>query len=438
MFYYILLLVFRLISGEIMQLNYAPKILGIVAEYNPFHSGHLYQINKAKSICAADYVVVIMSGHFTQRGEAAIYDPYLRTEMALKAGVDAVYEMPAAFSTASAADFAFYAVTFLTLLNVDYISFGVEDATLDELENLADILLNESEGFKNLVKEKLSKGYTYPLARKEAFLNELKNFKNFDETRIKSLLSTPNNILGLEYVYTIKKIGSHLRPVLIKRKGSDYHDKSITYNKEHSSATALRKYLSLHSELKELESSLMPSSIEIIKKSKPLFADDFRGSISRKLYDLFYNDVDLSIYSDISPNLSDRIYRLNKNYSDYEAMVASIKSKDYTFTRISRALCHILLNIKKSDTDIYKNNIKYSKLLGFRRSSGNLLKLIKTRSKLINITKPADAKDILRDEKETYRLFMSEVYASYIYNSVYYDKYKTELKNSYSREIVIV
>ena len=437
-FYYILLLVFRLISGEIMQLNYAPKILGIVAEYNPFHSGHLYQINKAKSICAADYVVVIMSGHFTQRGEAAIYDPYLRTEMALKAGVDAVYEMPAAFSTASAADFAFYAVTFLTLLNVDYISFGVEDATLDELENLADILLNESEGFKNLIKEKLSKGYTYPLARKDAFLNELKNFKNFDETRIKSLLSTPNNILGLEYVYTIKKIGSHLRPVLIKRKGSDYHDKSIAYNKEHSSATALRKYLSLHSELKELESSLMPSSIEVIKKSKPLFADDFRGSISRKLYDLLYNDVDLSIYSDISPNLSDRIYRLNKNYSDYEAMVASIKSKDYTFTRISRALCHILLNIKKSDTDIYKNNIKYSKLLGFRRSSGNLLKLIKTRSKLINITKPADAKDILRDEKETYRLFMSEVYASYIYNSVYYDKYKTELKNSYSREIVIV
>ena len=421
-----------------MRLNYAPKILGIVAEYNPFHSGHLYQINKAKSICAADYVVVIMSGHFTQRGEAAIYDPYLRTEMALKAGVDAVYEMPAAFSTASAADFAFYAVTFLTLLNVDYISFGVEDATLDELENLADILLNESEGFKNLVKEKLSKGYTYPLARKEAFLNELKNFKNFDETGIKSLLSTPNNILGLEYVYTIKKIGSHLRPVLIKRKGSDYHNKSIAYNKEHSSATALRKYLSLHSELKELESSLMPSSIEIIKKSKPLFADDFRGSISRKLYDLLYNDVDLSIYSDISPNLSDRIYRLNKNYSDYEAMVASIKSKDYTFTRISRALCHILLNIKRSDTDIYKNNIKYSKLLGFRRSSGHLLKLIKTRSKLINITKPADAKDILRDEKETYRLFMSEVYASYIYNSVYYDKYKTELKNSYSREIVIV
>ncbi len=421
-----------------MQLNYAPKILGIVAEYNPFHSGHLYQINKAKSTCAADYVVVIMSGHFTQRGEAAIYDPYLRTEMALKAGVDAVYEMPAAFSTASAADFAFYAVTFLTLLNVDYISFGVEDATLDELENLADILLNESEGFKNLIKEKLSKGYTYPLARKEAFLNELKNFRNFDETRIKSLLSTPNNILGLEYIYTIKKIGSHLRPVLIKRKGSDYHDKGIAYNKEYSSATALRKYLSLHSELNGLESSLMPSSIEIIKKSKPLFADDFRGSISRKLYDLLYNDVDLSIYSDISPNLSDRIYKLNKNYSDYETMVASIKSKDYTFTRISRALCHILLNIKRSDTDIYKNNIKYSKLLGFRRSSGNLLKLIKTRSQLINITKPADAKDILRDEKETYRLFMSEVYASYIYNSVYYDKYKTELKNSYSREIVIV
>ncbi len=421
-----------------MQTNHVPKILGIIAEYNPFHSGHLYQINKAKTICAADYVVVIMSGHFTQRGEAAIYDPYLRTEMALKAGVDAVYEMPAAFSTASAADFAFYAVKFLTLLNVDYISFGVEDAALDELERLAGALLNESSSFKNLLKEKLSAGYSYPLARKEALINELVNIKHFHTERIKNLLSTPNNILGLEYVYTIKKIGSHLKPVLIKRKGSSYHDKDIAYSKNHSSATAIRKYLSTHSELKALESSLIPSSIEIIKKGKPLFADDFRGSISRKLYDLWYNDINLSIYSDISPSLSDRIYKLNKNYSDYEEMVASIKSKDYTFTRISRALSHILLNIKKSDMDIYKTNIKYAKLLGFRRSSGSLLKLIKERSKLINITKPANAFDILKDERFAYQLFMSEIYASYIYNSIYYDKYKTELKNPYSREIVIV
>ena len=430
-----------------MQINHVPKILGIIAEYNPFHSGHLYQINKAKTICAADYVVVIMSGHFTQRGEAAIYDPYLRTEMALKAGVDAVYEMPAAFSTASAADFAFYAVKFLTLLNVDYISFGVEDAALDELESLAGALLNESSSFKNLLKEKLSAGYSYPLARKEALINELVNIKHFDAERIKNLLSTPNNILGLEYVYTIKKIGSHLKPVLIKRKGSFYHDKDIAYSKNHSSATAIRKYLSTHSELKALESSLMPSSIEIIKKGKPLFADDFRGSISRKLYDLWYNDIDLSIYSDISPSLSDRIYKLNKNYSDYEEMVASIKSKDYTFTRISRALSHILLNIKKSDMDIseYHDVWVFAEqrenklmLLGFRRSSGSLLKLIKERSKLINITKPANAFDILKDERFAYQLFMSEIYASYIYNSIYYDKYKTELKNPYSREIVIV
>ena len=129
---------------------------------------------------------------------------------------------------------------------------------------------------------------------------------------------------------------------------------------------------------------------------------------------------------------------INKHYCDYVEMVASIKSKDYTFTRISRALSHILLNIKKSDMDIYKTNIKYAKLLGFRRSSGSLLKLIKERSKLINITKPANAFDILKDERFAYQLFMSEIYASYIYNSIYYDKYKTELKNPYSREIVIV
>ena len=119
-------------------------------------------------------------------------------------------------------------------------------------------------------------------------------------------------------------------------------------------------------------------------------------------------------------------------------MISVIKSRDYTFTRISRALCHILLNIKKSDMDIYKNNIKYSKLLGFRKSSSDLLKTIKNRSELLNITKPADAKDILINDNGAYLLFMSEIYAAYIYNSIYYDKYKTELKNPYSREIVII
>ena len=191
-----------------MKRNYVPKILGIIAEYNPFHSGHLYQINTAKSLCCADYVVVIMSGHFTQRGDPAIYDPYVRTQMALEAGVDAVYEMPAAFSTASAADFAFYAVKFLTLLNVDYISFGVEDADLTELETLADALLNESEFFKNFIKHKLAEGYSYPVARKEALVLELEKVKNLNKERIKKLLSTPNNILGLEYICDQKNIFS--------------------------------------------------------------------------------------------------------------------------------------------------------------------------------------------------------------------------------------
>lgn len=421
-----------------MKHNYVPKILGIIAEYNPFHSGHLYQINTAKSLCAADYVVVIMSGHFTQRGDPAIYDPYVRTQMALEAGVDAVYEMPAAFSTASAADFAFYAVNFLTLLNVDYISFGVEGATLDELVSVADVLLNESEVFKNLIKHKLAEGYSYPFARKEALVLELEKVKNLNKERIKKLLSTPNNILGLEYIYAIKKISSHLKPVIIKRKGSAYHDEDKDNNNDFSSATALRKYICSDPELKYIDCTLIESSIEVIKKSKPLFPDDLRGSITRKIYDLQYNQADLSEYSDISSNLSDRIYKLNNNYPDHETMISVIKSRDYTFTRISRALCHILLNIKKSDMDIYKNNIKYSKLLGFRKSSSDLLKTIKNRSELLNITKPADAKDILINDNGAYLLFMSEIYAAYIYNSIYYDKYKTELKNPYSREIVII
>ena len=412
------------------------KILGIVVEYNPFHLGHLYQIEAAKAASGAEYVIVIMSGHFVQRGEAAIYKPKSRARMALSAGVDAVYEMPAAFSTASAADFAYYAVNFLHAMSVDYISFGVEGARLDELDIIAKSINDDKSSYHQNIKELCAKGLSYPIARKEAILSEICQY-DIDRKRFEYILSTPNNILAIEYISSMRALNSGMIPILINREGAGYNDNDI-HEASYSSASSIRKYILKGGDLSKLSSALFPEHIDFIKGLKPLSCDDFKFSINRKLYELYYKSQNLSIYSDISRELSDRIYKCNDNYSDYESMLLSIKTKQYTYSRISRALIHILLDITKEDISSYKVNIKYARLLGFKKSSCQLLSILKKRSSLINITKLSHAYKLLKDEPVAYKLLMGEVYSGYIYNSVYFEKYGDKLRNPYEEELVII
>ena len=217
------------------------KILGIIAEYNPFHNGHEYQIKKAGEISGVDYIIAIMSGNYVQRGAPAIFDKSIRAEMALNAGIDAVFEIPALFSGASANDFAGYGISLLKILGADFISFGAENDNYKLMDTVAKVLTDKEQELA--VKKHMEVGLNYAKARHNAIIEELKGNKE-DINEIKNILGSPNNILAIEYLKSIRLNNVGIKPVIISRSGSGYHEKEIKENK-FSSATAIRKLVTL-------------------------------------------------------------------------------------------------------------------------------------------------------------------------------------------------
>lgn len=198
------------------------KTIGIVAEYNPFHNGHKYQIEQTKKQLGADNVVVVMSGNFVQRGGVAWTDKYLRTKMAIDCGADFVFELPTVFACASAETFALGSVALLDSLGfVDEICFGSEEGNLEILEKISSIL-NSNDYIKEL-EIYLKKGISFPVAREEYLKQHMPQYRDI----LPTLLKQPNNILGIEYIKALKRIGSHIKPVTIKRIDNGYHSTSL-------------------------------------------------------------------------------------------------------------------------------------------------------------------------------------------------------------------
>lgn len=213
------------------------KITGIIAEYNPFHNGHRYQIQKARQITGADYVIVVMSGNFTQRGTPALIDKYSRAKMALMGGADLVLELPVCFATGSAEYFASGAIALLNQLGcVDSICFGSECGDIVPLKNLAQALVHETDDYKKILKSKLKSGSTYPVARNAALAETLDGFIPYD-----MILGFPNNILGIEYIKALIRQNSPIEPFTNKRIGSDYHSYKLA--DAFSSAISIRQSL---------------------------------------------------------------------------------------------------------------------------------------------------------------------------------------------------
>lgn len=401
------------------------KILGIIAEYNPFHSGHKYQIERAKALTNADYIICLLSSNFVQRGEPAIFSSYDRAKMALENGVSAVFEMPAYFSTSSAESFAFYGINLFTQLGIDYISFGAENAKKEELELIVSILGEESTNFKLILNDELKKGVSFPKAREVALLNEL---KNHIDTNFNKILDKPNNILAIEYIKAIKKLNSQLEPIIIKRTNNNYNDISLS-EFGFSSATALRKEIfksfNTNKSYENLKNFIPDSVYKYLSLLKPMSADYILPFINLELTKYAYKDEDLSIFLDINHNISNRILKNFQNIDSYEKLIDILKSKQYTYTRISRCLSHILLDIKKSAfKDFLENEVSYAKLLGFRQEDAALLSLLKNRSKIDIITKEKDAKKL---EKKSYALYKHNKFCDKIYNNIYYYNYKENL-----------
>ena len=448
------------------------KVTGIIAEYNPFHNGHRYHIEQAKKTTGADYIVVMMSGDFTQRGTPACFDKFTRAKMALQNGADLVLELPVCYATSSAELFAEGGVSLLNQTGIiNYLCFGAEPVSQSTLfpatnhchnttsftsntpaqktaknenaspsnESLsaehflqtAAFFVNEPAEYKLKLKEYLKNGHTFPTARNLAAMPFL------SETNCK-LLASPNNLLGLEYCKALLKKRSTITPVPITRSGSGYHDTTISAE-SFASASAIRKEL-LSSLQKETPFSdklalAVPDSVaEHFQTSafSYMTEDDFYPLL---YYRLLYEDITPDYFLDFSKELTDRLKKAPLPLS-YETLVEYLKTKQYTRTRIERALLHVLLQLTTKDMQTFRENeTGYLRILGFRKDASPLLRALQNNAALPVITKLSDAKKQL--STDAYKMLSQDICTARLYNAQVYHKYKVLLPDEYAYLVIL-
>lgn len=410
------------------------KTVGLITEYNPFHNGHAYHIEKAKMLTGADRVIVVMSGDFVQRGAPAVMPKHLRTESALLSGASLIIELPVCFATGSAEYFAQGSISLLNQLGcIDSICFGSECGDLHLLKEIAQILADEPIEYQTALKQALKEGASFPAARQEAL--------NIYSDKYSEILASPNNILGIEYLKALAKIHSKMEPFTIKRIGAGYHDMDI--DGQFSSATAIRSDIYQLADVNSSSESLplthiqtqVPSSChELMKKNYqtryPVKADDFSLLLKAKL--LSETAGSLSHYLDMSPELANRILRLRNDYLSFEQFCDLLKTKELTRSRISRSFIHVLLGITNDWLTAMKAPAPYARILGFRRDHADLLGILKQTSDIPLITSPARA--VLADT--AYQMLELDIYASDLYESVITDLYGTPFHNELTKQII--
>ncbi len=413
------------------------NVVGIIAEYNPFHQGHAYQIKKLKEICHADYVVIAMSGNFVQRGAPALMDKYSRTEMAISLGADLVLELPALFATASAESFAFGGVSLLNSAGiVTHLGFGAESGNLPLLTELAALLLKQPAAYRKSLDSALKKGRSFPAARQEALLTCGLDI-HVSEHEISELLASPNNILALEYLKALAASSSRILPVPILRKGRGYHDTVI---EDHfCSASAIRAFLQKNSANRSswpetLSEKAMPKAAYQIICEYPhpfLFEEDFSMLLHYKL--LTEDKSRLAGYGASSPFLAGRLLNERDSFCGWNAFCQHMKTKNITYTRLSRLFLHMLLNITKEDYRTFPRP-SYLRVLGFASSAAPLLAALKKNSQLPVITRLSYAPRLLSSQAQ--KLLSVDLRASDLYALGLTSKGDATLKNDYRRQIL--
>lgn len=472
------------------------RTVGIIAEYNPFHSGHEYHFKEAKKRAGADYAVVVMSPDFVQRGTPAVFDKYTRAEMALRTGADLVLELPVCYACGSAEFFAEGAVALLDRLGVvDVLCFGSETEEAEvfsEFENTqtslfaraADFLLNEPESYRKRLQNLLRAGKTFPQARAQALQAE--------DPALAVLLGTPNNVLGVEYCKALQKFSSAIRPLPIRREGNGYDSTSLSG--DFCSATALRQAL--------LTRSCPESSDSVPDKSLFSRRSDITGIRESELFHISDSDQfsqkkgtdqnlfaqilpyvptnchslfekaaatlvspddllpflipkllerdDFSDILDISSDLSDRIAKLRFSCigHSYGEIVDLLKTRQLTQVRIQRALLHLILGLRAEDLHAFRTDqmIYYAKVLGFRSNASPLLHEIKKSSRIPLIVKSAKAASLLEeywgDENQSSanagQMLRQDFLASHLYRSILSYKYQIPFRSEYQLSPVIL
>ena len=341
------------------------KIIGIIAEYNPFHLGHIYQINEIKKLYPKSTIIAIISPSFTQRGDISIINKYNKTTICLENNIDLVVELPYPYATQSSDIFAKGSIEILNKLNINTLVFGSESNDLETLKKLANISNNDT-NYHLKVKEYLNKGYNYPTAMSKAL---------FDITNIN--ISTPNDLLALSYLKVINKYNYPIDPISIKRT-NDYH---ATYldNSKIVNATLIRK---LYNNNQDISSYIASNSLNKLIKI------DYSSLYSLLKLQIINNINNLNTYQTVEEGIENRIKKYIYKSNTWEELVNNIKTKRYTYNRINRMLIHILNSYKKSDND--NINIDYIRILGFNNKGRKHLNNIKKKLdiKLISNYKP--------------------------------------------------
>lgn len=425
------------------------KTVGIIAEYNPFHKGHAYQLQKAKELAGADYAVIVLSGNFVQRGLPALADKYVRTEMALHAGADLVVELPCAYAVGSAEAFAQGAVSVLNALGcVDVLCFGSEAGQLDAILPYARLFEEEPPLYRSLLKENLKSGRSFPSARREAAETYFQLTERIfpccaEDADLKqakfSPLDEPNNILGIEYCRALLHQKSAIRPLTLPRRSSGYH--SLCLDTEMASATAIRHAILTGRNEKQAAYSQLPEYAgRLLKKAlldaSPVTLDDFSSILSYRLLSL--KKEELASFEDVGEELAARIEKLRFQFTGAQAFADLVKTRRFTHTRITRALCHILLDLRQEDADERKEQgwPVYLRALGFRKSASPLLGAVKEKSAVPLLVKAADASGVLSQKQ--LRLFEQDVFAAHLYEAVRAGRQRVPLIHEYTRSPVIL
>lgn len=354
-------------------------VLGIVSEYNPFHNGHIRHLEISKQLTNADFTIAVMSGNFVQRGDTALVDKWTRTEMALKAGIDLVIELPTLYAISSAENFADGAVKILNSLGiVDYISFGSEIGELAPLNEVASVLYKEPKEFSSLITAQIKSGLSYPKAREIAISQYFGSSKKYSE-----VLGNPNNILGIEYIKSLKRHRSHIQPLTIKRDYSDYNSNSVKNGI--ASATAIRTMIqnkkNVHYVVPYETYELLDEQI----KSNKIIPDlsVFEKEIIYTLRKLTLQEI--AELPDVSEGLENKIKAAANNFNNLKDLIDNIKSKRYTQSRIQRILLYALLNITEKDINMSRKTNPYIRVLGFNKHGKKIVSAIAKANPKLNI-----------------------------------------------------
>lgn len=387
------------------------KVLGIIAEYNPFHNGHLYHLESSKKLTNCEYTIAIITGNFTQRGSTSIIDKWEKTKAALSNGIDLVIELPLLYSISSAENFADGAIKILNSLNiVDYLSFGTETKDINILDDIANVLYNEPEQYKSLLLDELKKGLSFPKARENALLNYLNDFNKYS-----NVLSNPNNILGIEYLKALKKYKSTITPICIPRFETSYN--SIDFSNNFASATAIRNLIK-NNRFNEIKDLIPNSTYSILLENfnKEHIIPDLNVFEKEIMYILRKMTIEeISDLPDVSEGLEFTIKNAVNSCNTICESTDLIKSKRYTLSRINRIFLYALLDINKKDMNLSKNTLPYIRVLGFNEQGKSLLSKVSKNNPSLNIV--TSVKKFIDTTNENLKnIIEKDIFASNVYS----------------------